>query len=381
MDYIFPTAVNRPKALLPLLGSIHSSNFDWIDFAEAQTNIQQITASNREHKLLQNGMAAFRKEIPTSCNEDLYCIILNQSEGVVSTNGFSFTAPTDLVTVPCIANGIMKPTITLSEGVDYYCEDGCIIFRTDPFITFTSEPVFTSGAVSDRRLYLWLLCPVFDHHLVQSHLSYLFGKHRDSENWKDILNILLDGLVAGSSRSLLEQVVGKIYDISLTETADEIVEEIYSDFSYQWVITNNKAYKHSLSATIIVEVGQVLAKNSPMSNGYSWIWPNTTLDANAPDLILSTDALSGAFTDSIIIENTIYPLTVTGTAISFPLVGEAEDVTLFWELVREREYESGTTIYDYFINHGGVPANVNPMLFFLQHVFANRAVVIWREKG
>jgi len=86
--------------------------------------------------------------------------------------------------------------------------------------------------------------------------------------------------------------------------------------------------------------------------------------------------LSGAFTDSIIIENTIYPLTVTGTAISFPLVGEAEDVTLFWELVREREYESGTTIYDYFINHGGVPANVNPMLFFLQHVFANRAVVI-----
>ena len=372
------SAFDQPRQLLGQLGSVWTGKYADRSFALALATAQCQAARQNLQKLQNAADWLAWDNLPLYETQDVLQLTILQSEVIEAYGDYIVNAPDTLVDVACIADRITDPTITLESNIDFHVYEHQIYFNKDPFNTLAAEPVFSGGAISDYKLTLWLMSPLFDTSLLYRRLGYVLNINLGtSDAYRKLIRLIADAAACGTSRTHLEQILSVIYDIPLATYGDEIVTEITSDAHYKWVITTKGAYPHTLGTTITVVIGQELAKNQPMTDDYLWIYPNANLPAGIDYIpIPQSLLLGGSYTGGLQFPNTSVTPAFDGYGnASFDITGETADKNLFWSTFNYRAVQVGTTLEALFIA-GGLDTSVNPAIFALQQILRHNGIVV-----
>ena len=304
---------------------------------------------------------------------------------------FSFTLPEDVVSVAVVADVPNRWAVALSSGMDFDMEDGELRFLDDPFESglFLVE---LAESADDDTISLYLGGVEEDTEIPYEQYGHVAGLYMaNSEQYKKLVNVILDAAVTGTRRSDIEKLFSVLCDVPIAEH-DETIEEIVDDRRWSWVLTDKSAYKFKLDSPLLVSEGDVLSPGDVMA-GSVCVFDLTggTIPAGMGPIILAAGYLPGLpssgpleFSDMDVA--TQVTLNVSGkTKIQWDLVGDSADITAFWNLCHTKGVAAGTTLanlMDLRASPSGeptaasLPASVNPLQFLVENVMRFNLIVV-----
>jgi hypothetical protein len=419
-EYVYPGSdLDRSKILLSLLGTFWSRTYAASDQLHSYVDATAITVSQTYRNLLETAAAMSRFKIPLFHEETIAPIVIRRNElNTAKTNitlfdedeaarfdgklifdvatdksFFSFPLPKNLNSVAQIFNKITYPTVVLAENVDFVInrKKNAITFISNPFDNplFARRPIEDTSA-ADEEITLWGFCGKFDYEYVFNQFAYALSiKMRTSQNYKDFINAIFDGLIAGGlTAKNLDAAFSALCGIPTVMESRETVEVVEYDAAGLLIVTDQNAYKFSADAAPIVGVGDVLAAGTQLVKGVEineFFFGNTSLRGDdvvsrpeITNLLVANDQenvateyddedilirrenlacphrkalsalaldngfLSTCFYGDIVFENKTTPLIVDTdhpsgyTFVSFALGGFPADVQRFFEELHER---------------------------------------------
>jgi hypothetical protein len=388
MSFVFPAAVfDDPRKLLSLIGSFWSHTHADVQLFEDRCQVLLDQARQWHSDLLEAVDCISRFDIPVYHWERFAVFLLLETELSAT---YVTTLPTNLVDVSVITDRITDPTVTLYKDVDFFIDTiaRTITFRTNPFDeAFSVEKMFSGGAVTDRRLVLWLNQPQYDWTFLYDHFGYVLGvRHTSSENYKNLINAIMDSLVGGTSNATVHDALSAIYDVPLVRNETETVETVADDGKNILVITDANVYKHSRTANVYVLAGDVLARGDAMCDAITLYDQRRNPSAlGISGITLSAGLLSPAIGGDVTFTNTIEAVTISGPIndrrVEWPLGGDIGVVAAFWDAVHAGRLTYGYSLYELLTASGtifeGALLNViNPMEFLLGEIFRNNLLLI-----
>jgi hypothetical protein len=299
-----------------------------------------------------------------------------------------------------ILNRINDASLTLVSGIDYQLAvspfDGSrtLVFRDNPFNNplVSVQNVMNGKLIVDQEAVLWLYGSEFDYSDIYQQFGYAVTGPVpvSSESYRRFVNAIYDGIIQGGTARNVADLFAAAADVPLARTDGEVVETIFSDENYQWVITHQNAYKLALAATPVVAVGDVLTFNQPICDAVQFFEFNTgTIPDNIQALAVGPGLLGAGYQQDLVFSNENTPLIVTTdpmgfTKVSFSLGGLTEDVTLFWDTVHANGLAAGQTLADLLDQRPldarttqptalALPATINPLGFLLANLLRDNA--------
>jgi len=181
--------------------------------------------------------------------------------------------------------------------------------------------------------------------------------------------------------------------VPLVIEATETVEEIVADDFWQWVITDQHAYRFVRGSTVLVSVGQVVHSGEPLTNTLEFYEFNRGQVPPPEDiraLAIGRGFLAEGYFQDLVFENKIVPTVVTTddlglTKIEFEVGGFPGDVDRFWNTVHAKGVVSGQTLAHLLdqrtikVGEPGpiaLPTTINPLGFLLQNLFRQNLTVV-----
>jgi hypothetical protein len=321
--------------------------------------------------------------------------------GISPTSITAYSHPPRLTDVSVIVNRISEPSVTLTKEIDFRVDatNGAIEFREDPFSDplNISYPVYDSaGNHIDNELQLWMFMADYDWQLLYEQFGYALNVYLESsENYKNLINLLWDSLVQGSTAEHLEYLLAIVSDTPLVIETSETVEVIHTETDRLLIITDRHVYIFGVTATPIVTVGQVLKSGDRMVDAFTIYRPHrdTVPSSVMPSISVGPGVLQGSYASELIFNNRDVELQVTidpagRTKIQWELGGIADDVNLFWDTVHfngttgsaislaqlmDTRYPPAQSPDPTAVN---LPTTVNPFTFLMTNVFRNNALVV-----
>lgn len=416
MAWQYPTNdLDKPDQILPLLGS------DWDEMYEGRQmlvdGIQARTGMAKQvhQDLVEAGDALSRQKCPIYHTELWLPIRLRESEmnstdaamwrfddaGLptldtilafdVALNGssYTFTRPAAMVGCPVIINRITEPSLSLQHGFDYYLDPArnALVFRQNPFdnALIAKQEIFVDGVAVDREIVLWGFQVQLDWELPYYHFGYMLDlRMPSSQGYLDVLNIIFDGIINGSSTGTIQDLVAAMTGIPVATVSGEVVVDVRRDARHNLILTDHSCYKASLNASPVVAVGDILTRGQSLTDALTILEFRRGTDISDSDLAMLTlyeGFLTPGFQGEIGFRNIRTPVVVSGAAgaerVEWALTGHPLDLTRFWDLVHERRLTYGESLYELLEGlPGGVPAEINPLQFLADHCFRNNAFVI-----
>lgn len=318
----------------------------------------------------------------------------------VDSEFFAFPLPSDLHDVKLILNRISAPSLTWVRGVDYLIDKSneAIVFRSNPFDTslLPKRETLEDGVVTDSAVGLWLFRGDFDWQYVYSHFGYILNlRLQSSEYYKELVNAILDAIVEGTSARDVQNAFAAISGIPIVKESSETVENIITDHSYKWVITDSHAYRFSPETTITVSDNQKLVAGQTMSDGLRFYEFNRgELSDEISALSMGKGFLGFGFYGDLVFENSDVSLDVTEnyegsgyTRVEFDLGGYPGDVEKFWDDVHEAGVAAGETLAHLLDlrqsspdlgepKASDLPSTINPLEFLVENVLRNNAFLV-----
>lgn len=309
------------------------------------------------------------------------------------TNYFYFAAPDKLVSARQLFNKLLFPTVALTEGQDF------IVDAVNSTLVFTADPFANQGFLrkktqdDNEEITLWAFNGQFDYSMIFTQFAYALGMQlRSSQNYKDLMNAVFDGLISGGATVKdLDMALSAICGIPLTVDPTETVEVVDYDNHGVFVSTDKHVYRFGPTAEPVVVPGQVVLAGTQLVRGFeideffvgNAYDPGTSEDpalcCPAPNAVLTTNEyaslttennvdllldpnlqlcrvarkpldalaldrgfLSACFYGDLVFENKVVPLVVdtahpTGyTYVSFEVSGVPADVQRFFDEVHYR---------------------------------------------
>jgi hypothetical protein len=292
-----------------------------------------------------------------------------------------------------------RPQVVLQPGIDFVIEHqpgkrSVLLTYHDIFdMPFYKEPIYDAqGVVVDQLIQLWLMEAELDPLAVFKNWGVLFGyDHQPSSlRYRDAVNALLDGIVAGGTEDTLLKFLQSVTGITLAQE-EETIEAIYTNDKANVVITDKNVYTYPPQANVIKAVGDTLYRNDPITDGL------LVYDIRQPQAL---PLLNGIYagpgfvhgTTGLFFPNKDVPIIVEKdrdgrTHVRWELGGNPEAVERFWQDVRRRGIEQGRTLARYLDRRGPdaptepeaphLPATINPAQFIASNLLrANTAVAI-----
>jgi hypothetical protein len=385
MSFVYPADVfDYPRQLMALLGSFWSRTHADVQFIEDRCQMRLDLMRQWHDNLMEAVDCVSRLEIPVYHKERFAAFLLLESELAA---GNVVAQPASLHDVYVITDRVTNPTVIWHKDVDFTIDGTNITFVANPFETdgFTITQLFADGDASDRQLVLWLNQPEYDWTYLYDHFGYILGiTATSSENYKQLINAVMDAIVAGTSLATVEEALAAIYDVPLIGSDDETVEDIRDDGKHQLVITNAAVYKCARTATIIPVVGDVLPRGYPITAAVSVY--DLQHSASLPALAalsgitvpasLVAPSVGGALTWSNSTETVVVTGPVGSERVEWVLGGDPVVVAAFWDEVHARRTTYGDSLYELMTASGPIPATVNPMEFLLANVFRNNVLLV-----
>jgi hypothetical protein len=309
------------------------------------------------------------------------------------------TADETLQNVNVICNRITDPSVALIRGIDFEIDtaSGVLIFQQDPFTNsnIPSQPVLNAqNLVIDQEITLWLFQVEFDKQYIYKHFGYVLGiNYSTSQNYKDFVNAVFDSITGNSSVATLQSALTAITDIPLVIEDAETVKEISQDNLSKLVITDKNVYRIATTATITVSVGAILRGGDPLTNSLliydftSGRIPSSSEIASftVPKTYIQINGLVGGLTFSNSLQATTVSTVSSHTKVTFPITGDAGDITTFWATVHTNGIAAGQTLAHLLDNRdvkigeptaANLPATINPFGFLVQNVFRNNLILL-----
>jgi hypothetical protein len=236
----------------------------------------------------------------------------------------------------------------------------------------------------------------YDWQLLYEQFGYALNVYLESsENYKNLINLLWDSLVQGSTAEHLEYLLAIVSDTPLVIETSETVEVIHTETDRLLIITDRHVYIFGVTATPIVTVGQVLKSGDRMVDAFTIYRPHrdTVPSSVMPSISVGPGVLQGSYASELIFNNRDVELQVTidpagRTKIQWELGGIADDVNLFWDTVHfngttgsaislaqlmDTRYPPAQSPDPTAVN---LPTTVNPFTFLMTNVFRNNALVV-----
>lgn len=312
----------------------------------------------------------------------------------------AWTVPADLKQAPVILNRIVAPSLTLSHGIDYSLQGGAILFRENPFENpyVPIREIYEDNRVIDREFQLWVYRGQFEWHTLSQQFGAVLGlRLPSSQQYKQLLNAVFDGITEGGSLRNVLSALSAVCDVPLVQEDGEIVENVMVDARSRWVVTDKRAYEFHIDASVDVAVGDVLRAGDAMTGSlvyYEFNRGQTPTAEQLRSLVLGKGYLSSGFFGDLVFENKDVPLIVEGpnpdtgnyTKVSFEIHGAPADVEKFWNDVHEAGVASGQTLAMLLDTRGekveqptaaNLPTTVNPVDFLCKNLLrSNYGVVV-----
>lgn len=318
--------------------------------------------------------------------------------GVATTKPYhAWALPPDLVSVPLITDRITNPTAALVCNADFVVQDGYLLLRDNPFDSalYAPETVFTDGVATDRVITLWLCRAQFDRQYVHRQFAYALDLELpSSQQYKDLVNAVLDALAGGTTVDHLRRAWAAITGIPLARTA-ETVQRVQDDNGQTLVVTDQNVYRLPRNSAATCAAGDALVRGDSLCDALHLYELNRgEAPADIVGLALGRGLLSdiaGYFSD-LVFQNVSVPLRVEEavdgyTKVSWELVGNADDAARFFNLLHARGVAAGQTLANLLDIRpaaartgqpaaGSLPATINPFVFLCQNVLRNHMMLV-----
>jgi hypothetical protein len=439
--FTYPSSdIDRRESLLAVLGSFWARTYEGVDQLHSYTRATAAAVAQTQLNLLETVAALSRFEIPVFHTENWYPIVLRKSdtnvtaanqyrfdEGAFEFDGapqlafdaftgkdfFAFPVSRDVRTPAQLFDRLLFPTFSLAGGVDFVIDTrtSTILFVSDPFAstTVTRRPIYDGDKLVDEEITLWAFKAQFDYQYVFQQFAYAVNINLpSSENAKNLVNAVIDGLVAGgASSAVLSEVFAAIFDVPVVKTDNEVVELMTVDNAGLVIATDKNVYRFAAEANPVVAVGDALKRGDRLVDVFDIFELNRgEVPAAITALAVDSGFTAACFYGDLIFENKSVPLDVDAehpsgfTYISFPLSGLPSDVQRFFDEMHARGIEQipqtppecdptglnrrlGTLahILDRRKTPIGEPAasdlptTINPLEFLVKNVFRNNAII------
>jgi len=264
---------------------------------------------------------------------------------------YSFYPTDKFLDLSILANRILTPSATFTNGIEFIYRDSTLFFNFDLFndgrftqrelVGDNGEPVTfvdNDGVVQqDYILTAWLYCANVDKDYLYDNYGRIFDVKQDSsEAYKTLLKNLVwlhtDGPSVKSIKSALLALLGEIP----IQESQEVVEDIFDADGKHIVVTNYNVYKIPETKTLNPDVflGATLFAGDSISttveyydNNQSPSWWKTKL---TPSFSAGNNLLFGQYKSVLTFSNSVQLLTVDWNGnIHFPVTGLPEDVATF----------------------------------------------------
>jgi len=306
---------------------------------------------------------------------------------------FSIPCPESLVEVPVILNRLVRPTMTLTQGIDYYVSEGLIYFRDDLFESglLSMREIWDDGEIVDYVAGVWLYRGSFDWNTVYEQFGYaLKSKLASSEGYKELINAVFDSAVFGTSNASVEQAWSAVTDIPLTRSTGETVEYILTDSRALHIITDKVAYKFRLGSNPLVAVGDRLEAGQPLVDSLQFIeFKGGEVTPDILDgLVVGPSLLDWGYYSDIAFENRDmllgYKVVDGQVQVLMPVQGFPGDIERFNEELREEGIRRGRTLAQMLDQRTdpdddtppSLPSSINPLKFLVRNFLRYNAFAV-----
>jgi hypothetical protein len=307
--------------------------------------------------------------------------------------------PDGLVSFPTLQNLTIYPSLVLTNGVDLDIdpERRLLRFKENPFdnsLVPKRDIVDDEGKVIDSEIALWIYKGEIDLNYVYMQFGYaLHLKMQSSEGYKTLLNAFWDMHVLGPAKGSLETLLSAITGAPIALDPEETVEVVQTESTSKLVVTSSRVYRVSLTANVIVSVGDVINLGDPITDAISI----TELGGYDPDLTaipllsVSNNFISGGFLSELSFRNQLGTLSYLGVdedgkaVVCLETSGFPADIEQFCQLVHARGKAAGETLanlLDVRTNPtteptaDNLPSQVNTLEFLLDNVLKSNLFII-----
>ncbi len=316
-----------------------------------------------------------------------------------NNNVFSFKPDFELRKFSLIADRIIGPTVIAMNGVDVIVDaSGVLYFNQNIFENENIPKAFVVGEdgapaqyrdtsgnlVEDEMVILWLYHAESDEKLLADNFGKIIGfELSSSEGYKAMLRGIIDLFVSGATVNSLKNILAAFCGVSTVVHPVEIVEDVYSDGLYRYVVTDKEVYRFEITQSLLSDIrggskvygGDILVDlvqyyDTVLSP--SW-W---TKELEAKRIALSSHIFVGSYKHQLFFANNTSLATLNAEGkIVFPVEGSDADVKEFHNYLNHPDNISGVKLALGLINPGNV-AVVNPLNFVFQNFLKNNTGLI-----
>jgi len=323
-------------------------------------------------------------------------LIISDDDIQAVSGQYRVPLPSHIFSIEAIVNKPFDPTITWDD--EFYIDGDYLYFLSDPRASFYG---YYGGG--QRYFYvLWLKnATLLNSSLLDRFFTYLIDvNNKCVDDYYDRLLftlLMVEALAKGLTPARLRGLAALYYEIPISVAESEIVLDITPVTGGNLVKTDKMEYFVSSSFELAVSENDKLTKWTPLVEGFNVIdFHDGVVPSYVPKIPIYPDGILTLVSaertaenasvreledvsqrhlekDSIIVSgpsNTIYAVnntvqttiveTARGYEISWPLEGSSNDVTLFWDRVRERERTLDVMLYNLLSEYYEDLSTINP---------------------
>ena len=296
---------------------------------------------------------------------------------------FSYKLPDNIVDIPIISNKIHNADTIWVKGIDFYINNNKIYFVNNPFDdrwNFSWKYIYEDNVVTDREVTLWLHKSKFDYYWLTNQWGYVFGLNLpSSDNYKKLINSIIDNHVIGSNSRSLLHFLSAITDVPLVKEDQEIIEDIVYFPDRIAVVTNKNVYNYHKNSNVLFSPGDVVTKDMYLTDTVRITeFKNNIYYNDFPGITISNYLLDDDYEYELFFENKNYNLEIVNYNsvfhFKFPILGTPRDVQTFWNKLYTQAGSQSllTKFYEYY----GVTSIVNPFQFIINNILRNNTIAV-----
>jgi hypothetical protein len=421
-EYVFSQdAANRGRNLLALLGSHWSEVYEGSFLIESYLDGRSLAQTQALQNLLELINSLSRFDTPLYHRQHWHqCRFLRSQlgsrklrfeDGAIfgpqPDTGYTYQfsdsfgpyyllpSPENLTRCSLISNRLTEPSVILTQGADFICDDTYFFFRENPFNNelVPQHPVYNeNNEVIDQAIVLWLYNAQFDWNYLYDAYGYALGlQMQTSQGYKDILNAVFDALAVGTNARAIDTAVSALTGVPATLEQEETIHLIVTNDKRLQIVTDKNSYTFPAEAAAIVSPGETVHAGQQLTD---LVQIDELSQGQIPQglqsLVVTKNFLGVGYLEGLVFENKLVPLqleTVNGaTKASFELGGFEADVQKFWDEVHARGIAGGLTFARTLDSRGpnadteptqaDLPAVVNPLELLIGNTFRYNVVIV-----
>lgn len=320
---------------------------------------------------------------------------------IPSAEVYTYTPDESIKKMFVLADKVINPAIVLVKGTDVVIRNDVLFFNKDvfnmpelvktPVISDLGEPVtytdLNGNVQEDETVTLWMYHGELDRDAIWRNFGVLFNLHHENNQfYKDLMKAIFAMYVDGPTVKSIKTLCATLLEVPVVETAEEVVEVVFTDSQYHHVVTNKATYKFDVFYTVlphvvpgaIVKAGDVLVDATAYYDAVTYPnwWTRDVLTAPAPGykpyLSLSKNLFVGNYSFQLTFKSGIDIVSISAAdELKFPVVGSAEDIAEF-----NRQIDTPTMRTALGLTGPGSVAVVNPVDFLFRNFFKNNTALV-----